>query len=431
MMGVWSRGPLARECALREPSLRAAYDDSLPGWTDADVTGSPYAIADFSVAPAFGGDAGLAAVRERLAARGIGLILDFVPNHLGVDHPWLTERPELFVGGDAAFPGSFERAGRFIAHGKDPYFSPWTDTAQLDYRRPDTRAAMEAALLAIAARCDGVRCDMAMLVLPDIVERTWGGAAEPWDFWSSAIGAVRRVRPDFLFVAEAYWDLEARLCSLGFDFAYDKHLYDLVVHDRTPEIQGHVRAADPPHRVHFLENHDEPRAASTLADLGRHRAALVLTLGLPGMRLVQDGQLTGRKRFSRIQLARLPQGDGNDAVAALYASVLPAFAASAVGRGEAEVLMPQRAWDDNSTSDFFTIVQWTRADSFDLVVVNMAAHRAQCRVWPTVPFLADHTWQLADRLGEERWVRVSREMAKEGLFFDLPARGAQLFVFTR
>jgi hypothetical protein len=284
---------------------------------------------------------------------------------------------------------------------------------------------------------------MAMLILPDIFERTWGsawgaagsssgsdGSPDPWDVWRPAIGAVRSVRPEFLFVAEAYWDLETRLCSLGFDFAYDKHLYDLLIEDRSAEIQPHVLGGDPAHRVHFIENHDEPRAARTLADLGRHRAALALVLGLPGMRLVHDGQRVGRKRFSRIQLARLPRDERDDAIASLHAAILPAFAASLVGRGAAQVLVPQRTWDDNPTDAAFTIVQWSAGETFELLVVNAAAHRAQCRVRPTVPSLAQHTWQLVDRLGDERWIRDGREMAAHGLFLDVPARGAQLFVFA-
>lgn len=431
MMGVWPGGPLARECARSSADLQAAYNESLPGWTEADVAASPYAVADFAVASEFGGDAGLASFRSRLAAHGIRLLLDFVPNHLGVDHPWIRDRPQLFVSTAMPFPGTFGSAGRYIAHGKDPYFPPWTDTAQLDYRKPETRDAMRAALLSIADRCDGVRCDMAMLVLPDIFERTWGPSAsgESWEFWSNAATTVRRLHPDFVFLAEAYWDLEGRLCEVAFDFAYDKHLYDLLVHDRSSEIQAHVLASAPLRRAHFLENHDEPRAAATL-DLERHRAALALVLGLPGMRLLHDGQLVGRRRFSRIQLARRAADDRDSAVAALYAHVMPAFAASLVGRGEATLLVPQRAWDDNPTARFFTIVQWAAADRFELVVVNTASHRAQCRVVPTVPDLAAHTWQLVDRLGDERWVREGHDMARNGLFLDLPARGAQLFAFT-
>ena len=65
---------------------------------------------------------------------------------------------------------------------------------------------------------------MAMLILPDVFARTWGILMEP--FWEAAIAATRAVNPEFLFVAEVYWGLEWELQQLGFDYTYDKDLYD-------------------------------------------------------------------------------------------------------------------------------------------------------------------------------------------------------------
>ncbi len=65
-------------------------------------------------------------------------------------------------------------ASRVFAYGRDPYFAGWPDTLQLNYANPATQEAMIATLVKIAGQCDGVRCDMAMLVLPDVFERTWG-----------------------------------------------------------------------------------------------------------------------------------------------------------------------------------------------------------------------------------------------------------------
>jgi hypothetical protein len=439
LMGVWPTGPLSRAQAVAHAGLRASYDLALPGWTDDDVRGSPYAIADYRVAPELGGDAALAALRERLHRRGIGVILDLVPNHTGLDHGWLAAHPERYVSAPRAFPDSFASGGRFIAHGKDPYFPGWTDTAQLEYRRAATRDAMREVLGSIAERCDGVRCDMAMLVLPDVFARTWQHVpledAESTDFWVDAIARVRRAHGAFTFLAEAYWGLEGRLCELGFDYAYDKHLYDLLVHDRPWDVQPHLLGLGPhvARRAHFLENHDEPRAAAAIAP-ELHRAAALVALGLPGMRFLHHGQLAGARRFARIQLGRRAEEPRDPEIAALYEPLLAALAPSLVGRGEARLLAPRRAWDDNPTAGAFTIVQWAAPgadDRFELVAVNLAPHRAQCRVVPELPGLAPHAWHLADRLGPERWLRDGAELATTGLFLDLPARGAQLFEFRR
>jgi glycosidase len=445
LMGVWQTGPRSRAQAVTHAGLRASYDLALPGWTEDDVRGSPYAVADYRVAAELGGDRALAALRARLHRHGIGVVLDFVPNHTGLDHHWLAAHPERFVLAPHAFPDSFRRGSWFVAHGKDPYFAGWTDTAQLDYRRPATRAAMRDVLASIAERCDGMRCDMAMLALSDVFARTWehlpvdleGAAAEgaAGEFWSDAIVHVRRAHGAFTFLAEAYWGLEGRLCEIGFDYAYDKHLYDLVVGDRPWDVQPHLLGLGPhaARRAHFLENHDEPRAASAIA-LELHRAAALLTLGLPGMRLLHHGQLAGARRFARIQLGRRADEPLDAAVAAVYDALLAALATSPVGKGDAKVLVPRRAWDDNPTAGGFTVVQWQArgtVDRFDLVVVNLLPHRAQCRVVPELPGLAQHTWQLTDRLGDERWVRDGRELASAGLFLDLPARGAQLFEVRR
>ncbi|HEY5915718.1 MAG TPA: alpha-amylase family glycosyl hydrolase, partial [Verrucomicrobiae bacterium] len=96
LMGVWPTGPLARAKAMADQQRRQ-YSEALPDWKTEDVLGSPYAIADYRVAAGLGGEAGLAHFRKNLHEHGLKLILDFVPNHLGLDHLWVRERPGLFV----------------------------------------------------------------------------------------------------------------------------------------------------------------------------------------------------------------------------------------------------------------------------------------------------------------------------------------------
>jgi hypothetical protein len=402
LMGIWPTGPKSRREAF---VLAQAYDDALPGWRDEDVAGSPYAIARYEVADEFGGDAALVDLRTRLAKRGIRVILDFVPNHVALDHAWVDT--DLVM-----------HDRETIVHGKDPYFPGWTDTAQLEYRRAATRTAMREVLCSIATRCDGVRCDMAMLVLPDVFAKTWAHVPceeAAADFWRDAIDRVKQAHPAFVLIAEAYWGLEGRLCELGFDFAYDKELYDRLVHDGA--VAPHLYAIDNTRYVHFLENHDEPRAAALPLD--RHRAAALLVLGLPGLPLVHHGETVGARRFARIQLRRRAEEPVDESIRAMYAALLSAVAASSVGQGAGRLLTPQPAWEGNPSHASFVIVKWAA----DLVVVNLAPHRAQCRVEVGEP----GTYRLVDRIGAERW---DRDLA-EPLFLDLPARGAQLFALQR
>ena len=127
-------------------------------------------------------------------------------------------------------------------------------------------------LMKIAGQCDGVRCDMAMLVLPEVFERTWGIRAQP--FWPKAIEPrSRRSIPDFRFMAEVYWDLEWTLQQQGFDYTYDKRLYDRLRDGHVRPVREHFSPGmDYQNKlIRFLENHDEPRAAADLLAGGASR----------------------------------------------------------------------------------------------------------------------------------------------------------------
>jgi hypothetical protein len=442
LMGVWTTGPRSRAEALKYPALRGTYDQALPGWQEADVVGSPYAIGDYQVPPALGGEAGLGKFRQRLHAHGLRLLLDFVPNHMGLDHPWVRERPELFVQSPQEAPGTFAQqtgAGlRWLANGKDPYFPPWKDSVQVDYRRADTRAAMTQLLQSIAGHCDGVRCDMAMLVLNDVFAKTWEhfpttDAQSPTsEFWAAAIPAVKQAHPGFLFLAEAYWGLEPRLQAQGFDYTYDKALYDGLVSRNAAGVQNHLlgmTAEAVAASAHFLENHDEARIASILSP-AEHRAAALLILGLPGMRFLHEGQLFGARLKLPVQLARRTEEASQAEITNLYEQLLLTLPGTAVGQGRGELSRPRAAWPGNPTSQNFVIVQWQKqAPEFDLVAVNLAPHRSQCYAPLTLEHLATHNWAMNDLLGQERYKRSGDDLQSQGLYLDLPAHGAQLFHF--
>ncbi len=156
-----------------------------------------------------------------------------------------------------------------LANGRDPYFPAWPDVVQLNAFSPDLRGAVIETLGSIAAQCDGVRCDMAMLMMNDVFERTWGERAGPRpdaDYWPTVIPAVRVAHPGFVFMAEAYWDLEWALQQQGFDYCYDKRLYDRLVHEGAEAVHGHLHGR---HRLPGAARplHREPRRAARGRDL--------------------------------------------------------------------------------------------------------------------------------------------------------------------
>jgi hypothetical protein len=440
LMGVWTTGPRCRSLDLKSRGLQDTFNKILPGWTEDDVPGSPYAIGAYEVPPALGGEAGLKTFREKLNAVGLKLLLDFVPNHVGLDFPWVAETPELFVQSPVKFPGTFEQqtsAGpRWLAHGKDPNFPPWSDTVQLDYRRPETRVAMIELLQSVARRCDGVRCDMAMLLLNDIFIKTWAHFPAPTpalssEFWAEAVSAIKKTNSNFLFLAEVYWGLESRLQSLGFDYTYDKAVYDRLIGHHAADLQKYLLDAAPEYvarGAHFLENHDERRIATILSP-AENRAAALITLSLPGMRFLYEGQLEGWRIQVPVQLGRWPKEETNTEILATYEQMLRVLKDSAVGHGEWKLLRPM-GWPDNNTAENFFVIQWQNSPSeFDLVVVNLASHSSQCRIHLVIKGLGAKAWEMRDLLGKNIYQRDGGDMEDHGLHLDLTANAAQLFRF--
>ncbi|HYX48683.1 MAG TPA: alpha-amylase family glycosyl hydrolase, partial [Ktedonobacteraceae bacterium] len=315
LMGVWERSPEGIAIANENAGLQDDFRRALPDYTPADNVGSSYCVRNYSVDQHLGGPEELATARQMLTQRGLRLILDFVPNHVAKDHPWVLAHPEYFVQGtqadlDKTPDEFFEAAGTVIANGRDPYFPPWTDVAQLNAFSPSLRHAITETLISIAGQCDGIRCDMAMLLINSIFKRTWGtrvGEPPSAEYWNAMINAVRLTYPNMLFMAEAYWDLEWDLQQLGFDYCYDKRLYDRIVNENAQSILQHLSAGlDYQDKlVRFIENHDEPRAASTFSP-EKERAAALILMTLPGAKLLYEGQFEGRKVRPPVFLARRP-----------------------------------------------------------------------------------------------------------------------------
>ena len=428
LLSVWLTGDAGRSISRANPEWRREFEETLPDLREDDIAGSGFAIRGYTVHPALGGDAALARLRARLRARGLRLMLDFVPNHTALDHPWVERHPEYYVSAGeldlARAPHDYTWVRRaagdlLLAHGRDPYFPGWPDTLQLDYGNPATQEAMLGELERIATQCDGVRCDMAMLVLPDVFERTWGHAAPP--FWPRATEAVRKRFPDFRFMAEVYWDLEWTMLQQGFDYAYDKRLYDRLRAGVARPVREHLLApVDYQGRLaRFMENHDEPRAAATFPP-GVHEAAAVVTYLTPGLRFFHQGQREGRRKRISPHLVRAPAEASDPALQRFYDGLLAVLRRAELRDGEWSLLDCAPAWDGNWTSDCFIAWSWRGADGQRLAIaVNFAANASQCYLKLGGAELAARAVRLRDLLGGPSYDRDGDDLNSRGLYLDL------------
>jgi hypothetical protein len=172
-------------------------------------------------------------------------------------------------------------------------------------------------------------------------------------FWPATTRQVRDRFPGFRFMAEVYWDLEWTLQQQGFDYTYDKRLYDRLRDGHATPVREHFRAdiAYQSRMARFLENHDEPRAAATFArDV--HEAAAVITFVSPGLRFFHQGQLEGRRTRISPHLVRAPDSRWTGAEPVLRAAARRAPAGSA--RGHLAPARVRPAWEGNGTNDCFS-----------------------------------------------------------------------------
>jgi glycosidase len=289
---------------------------------------------------------------------------------------------------------------------------------------PGLRRAVVETVSSIADQCDGLRCDMAMLVISSIFERTWGDRAGPRpesEYWKEVIGAVREKHPDFLFVAEAYWDLEWDLQQQGFDYCYDKRLYDRLIYDSAENIRLHL-GADLSYQnklVRFLENHDEPRAAATFSP-DKARAAAVAVATLPGAKLFHQGQFEGRRVKLPVQLGRQPPEGADEDLHAFYRGLVKVIHGPAFKEGEWS-LCERSGWPDNPSYVNLVAWCWRHGEEKYLVVINLSHTRCQGRILLPWPDLKGRTCLLVDVMNGERYERNGDEAADQGLYVDLEA----------
>jgi hypothetical protein len=435
LMGVWERSPAGINIANGNADLVTEFHRTLPDFVPEDNVGSAYCVRRYVVDQHLGGPEGLATARQELARRGMGLILDFVPNHVAPDSPWIVEHPEHFMQGSAAElerdPAAYMPIGaKIFARGRDPYFPPWSDVVQVNAFAPGFRQAVIELLLGIAEQCDGIRCDMAMLLMNEVFAQTWAsraGLAPATEYWPTVIGAVKKEYPLFLFIAEAYWDLEWELQQQGFDLCYDKRLYDRLAHDQPEGIRLHL-CADLLYQeklLRFIENHDEPRASAAFPPAKARAAAIIMTT-IPGAKLFHEGQFEGRRIKVPTFLGRRPEEPVDIECHGFYEKLL-AIIHNPVFRDGKWTLCPCVGWPDNQSYQKLEAWCWTKDEDRRLIVVNPSNVAVEARVHLPWDDLRGKVWRLEDALSNSTYDRHGTEIQNDGLYVELAAWTGQIF----
>jgi glycosidase len=446
LMGIWKNNKEIVKEFCFEPGLIAAYNDSLKDWKNDDVIGSPYSIDKYEVNPALGTLENLLLLKERLNKKGIKLILDFVSNHFSAKSSLIWSNKEIFLEADEFLfkndPYTFYKSpaneDEYLAHGRDPFFPPWKDTAQINIYSSEARNFMIDILLNLTDVCDGVRCDMAMLPLNNIFYNTWIGVLKKYgfekpekEFWEEAILTVKKKRKDFLFIAETYWDLEWQLQNLGFDYTYDKRLTDRLGGSDLHSIRDHLHAEEAYQQksVRFLENHDEERA---IVKFGRERslAAAVIISTIPGMIFYFDGQCVGKKIKLPLQLGREPVEKKDEKVKEFYDKLLYITKSEIFKNGDWKILEPFAGGDNDDSYQNLLAWQWRLGNEVRLVIVNYNNSTSRCRLKFDLD-ISNEEVVLSDILNETEYKRSKKEIIEKGLFVELKSFNSHIFSFTK
>jgi glycosidase len=440
-MGIWKTcTKIIDECCFTV-DLISSYNKSLKDWKKEDVIGSPYSIDEYEINPLLGNTNDLTGLKKRINRFGMKLFLDFVPNHFGADSRFIKANPEVFLQADEDFLQrdnlTFFRhspSGNVFAHGRDPFFLPWRDTIQVNYFNHDARKFMIDQLFKLGELCDGVRCDMAMLPLNNVFHNTWLGVLsrqnynKPKDeFWEEAVSETKRKHPGFIFLGEAYWDLEYNLQQLGFDYTYDKRLTDRLAADAVTEVKSHLHA-DYNFQLkcaRFIENHDEERAVTKFGKEKSMAAAVVLNT-INGMKLFYEGQMEGRRIKLPVQLGRMPAERTSERVKKFYRTLLRITSHNIFREGNWYMLDPVSSGEGNESYKNIFAWKWELNKQMRIVVVNYSSGTSQCRLRFQIQ-TDKETVILDDLLNNESFIRNVDEIKTTGLFVELKGFHSHIF----
>lgn len=440
LMGIWERSPKSKNIALEHKGLIKEYKEVLSDFKAEDVFGSPYSVYDYNVDKSLGGNKGLKDIHIRLREKDLNLILDYIPNHLAVDHKWISQYPEMFIQGTKEDLKKhqyeyFKSNNTILAHGKDPNFPPWTDTVQINAFSKKAREKSIEILDYISNFCEGVRCDMAMLLLNDVFRSTWKNKVEEIpeiDYWEHLIPKIKEQNSEFKFIAEVYWNMEWELQKQGFDYCYDKRLYNRLLHEDPISIKNHLQAdlSYQQKLMRFIENHDEKRILDVLGEQKAIAAAFII-LTLPGAKLIHEGQMKGYKIKLPVQLKRHPLEEKNESLYTYYLNLLDLISLKTILEGTWKLCDVFSIDSHNNTNINLIAYTWFTNKLRIVLVTNYSQIRSQGHVY--IPDLKynEKKWKFKDLLTQQEFKYEGKNLQNYGLYVDLKPWNSHFFNICR
>ncbi|MDR0953670.1 MAG: hypothetical protein LBM71_05825 [Elusimicrobiota bacterium] len=433
LMGVWQESMASRQIAREDAGINQAIKQVVTDYSKEDIIGSQYSIYGYEVNEVFGGESALLTFKENLNNLDINLFLDFAANHLAKDHPQTLLHPEYFVRSqsDPQDKNLFfqTKNGEWLAHGRDPHFPPWSDTVQINHFNPAARQFLLSELLKVAKMCDGLRCDMVMLMMKKVFRETWGKyiteSSPEEEFWPLAINKVRSEHPGFIFGAEVYWGLEWEVQEMGFDYTYDKILYDRLLLSNAQDIAGHLNAEHlyQKRSIRFISNHDEESPITAFGP-EKSKAAAVVVSTITGSRLYTLSQIFGEKR--RLPIQYVPNScDIDPAVLAFYKKLFAITNHPCFHGGQWALKTPRPASDNDDTYKNFLAWSWTQQNTCKAVVINYSGARSRCFV-PISKSPAGDTLTVREEFSQTTTTAPTAETKSKGFYLELAPYEAKI-----
>lgn len=444
LMGIWKTNESVIDKYCFEEGLVRSYNHALKHWSREDVIGSPYSIDAYEMNPHLGSNKNLLDLKAKLNKIGIKLILDFISNHYSAHSSLIKTHPKIFLQADEesysidphTYFKPFEDCKNYFAHGRDPFFPAWGDTIQLNCFAEESREFSKNVLSNLTQLCDGVRCDMAMLSINNVFKNTWVGIINrnhieipKTEYWEEVIGHTKKIRPDFVFIAEAYWDLEYNLQQLGFDYTYDKKLTDRLKFAPVSEIISHLNAEKSFQQksLRFLENHDEERIVTAIG-VEKSKAAAVVISTIQGLRFFHEGQFEGRKIKLPLQLGREPVESEIPHLNEFYEKLLKITSLDVIRKGEWSLQEAIASWPTNETFKNLLTWKWELGDEKILVVINYSNVSSACRIVLDFEGYPEE-FVITDLLNDVNYHQNGEEVSRYGLYVDLKPWQAHIFSY--